>query len=305
MLAKSLSRQQTLGITHFLCIPLATSTSRPMISDAYRKIIHDPASSNIPKLYFKYPEQLHVNLGNLRLDTPQRLDRALTLLRSLDIPSILHDTFYSSASYTRSTTKTISSLNSILDVSLEGIYCDPRHQGNSKELFALYANVFGRSGLLPRVCVAIYKALSDADLVSQDPGPGLLSRNLLPSIFIGVVESKRVSTKVDRDNPYLLQMGIRKKRTAWFDATDLLNEYHDMTWAKQFRLEKLSIRKLGLQDIVRDGNLISRGYIETGSVSLPGAPTGQPEPWIEGGRYVKHRPVVPSPLYKPVTRDPN
>ena len=78
-----------------------------------------------------------------------------------------------------------------------------------------------------------------------------------------------------------------------------------MTWAKQFRLEKLSIRELGLQDIVRGGKLISRGYIEIGSVSLPGAPIGQPEPWIEGGRYIKHRRLMPSSVYKPATRDLN
>ena len=190
MLAKTLNRQQRLGITHFLCIPLATSTSRPMISDVYRKIMHDPASSNIPKPCFKYPEQLHVNLGNLRLDTPQRLDQALTLLRSLDIQSILHDTFYSSTSYTRSTTKTISSSNSILDVSLKGIHPDPRQPRNSKESFTLYASVFDKSGLLPRVCVAIYQAFSDANLVSCDPDPGLLSRRLLPGKLASVVDRK-------------------------------------------------------------------------------------------------------------------
>ena len=276
-----------------------------MISDAYRKIMHDPVSSNIPKPCFKYPEQLHINLGNLRLDTPQRLDQALTLLRSLDIQSILHDAFSSSVSYTHSTTKTISLLDSIFDVSLEGIYSDPRQQRNSKELFALRASVFGRSGLLPRVCVAIYQAFSDANLVSHESGLGLHSQKLLPGIFIVVVDTKRVDTNVDNDNPSLLKKGIRQKRQACFDATDLLNEYHDMTWAKQFRLEKLSIRKPGLQDIVRDEKLISRGYIEIGSVSLPGAPIGQPEPWIEGGRYIKHRRLMPSPFYKPLTHDLN
>ena len=71
--------------------------------------------------------------------------------------------------------------------------------------------------------------------------------------------------------------------------TGLVSKYHNVTWAKDFQLEKLSICKMGLMDIVQKDKLISRGYRETGNVPLPGTPTSQPDPRVEGATWVRDK----------------
>ena len=280
---------QDMGMTHFLCIPLSTSTSRPMFSDAYRNIMNDPLSSSIPKPAFKYPEELHISLALLNLGAPQRLDQALNLLRTRDYEGILDNTFHSYAANTQCPAKTVPSSHSILEVAVKGLYLNPLQplspHPDPKKSIHLHASVSDRSQLLPRVCADIFQMFRDADLVANNITAGSRDQvqHLLRGLFTQMVSTKRLHTIVDNLDPSSEKMDVR------FDPTDLLHKHRDLIWAEPFKLEKLSIRELGLQDIFRDGRLISRGYKEIGSVPLPGAPIVQPEPWLEGATYVKHR----------------
>ena len=278
------------NITHFLCIPLTTPTSRLLIRDASYKMMNDPLSSGIPKRSFNYPEELFINLGNLSLDTPQQLDQARTFLRGLDLQSIINTVFYLSAAYDQSTKKMTPSSDSFLDVAVEGLY--PHHpqtqpQHDFEKSLKLYARVIDRDGFLPRVCADISRPFTDAGLVIQRFGTRPPWQNLLDGIFVRVVDSNRIPKDMGKQFPRLQVEQI--KRRARFDATDLLDKYRDLVWTEHFRLERLGIYQLGLHDILRDGRFITRGYREIESVPLPGAPIGQPAPWVEGCTYVKHQ----------------
>ncbi|CAF9932261.1 MAG: hypothetical protein HETSPECPRED_008316 [Heterodermia speciosa] len=289
---------QLSGITHFLALPLTTSTSRPMISAAYRKIMDDPISSNIPKPAFHHPEQLFVYLGNLSLGTTQRINQALTVLDSLDLESMLDRRNRPSLGNQLCASKNMASSHSILEVKMHGLYLASSPSADIENTYRLHANVSNGGGLLPRFCADISESFSGANLTKYRAVQTSNSQHLLRGLTTKVVNTKTLYTTVDNENPYLTEKGIYQKKLACFDATRVLSKYHDMIWTDYFRLEKLCIYELGLFDIVRDEEVISRGYIEIGNVSLPGAPTVQPEPWIEGGRYVKRRKLPPSPLYK-------
>ena len=288
---------QRFGITHFLALPLTTSTSRQMISAAYRKIMDDPISSNIPKPAFYYPEQLRIHLGNLNLRTTQRINQALTLLGSLDLESMLDNRSRPSPGNQLCTSKNMASFHSILEVKMHGLRVFSSLPAHVENTYILKANVSNGGGLLPRFCADISESFNDAKLIRHFPEQNV-SQHLLHGLTTKVVDTRTLSTTVDNEHPSLTEKGAYLKKLACFDATRVLSKYHDMIWTDYFRLEKLCIYELGLQDIVRDEEVISRGYKEIGSVTLPGAPTVQPEPWIEGGRYVKHQRLPPSPLYK-------
>ena len=286
------------GHTHFLRIPLSTSTSRPMICEAFRKIIGDPISSTVPKAAFQYPEQLHITIGALNLHTPQRIDQALALLHSIDVGSMLENAFrppIERNSY--GGTIDLSAL-SILDVTMQGLFVHPKTWNLAKAI-DLMAKVYDVGGLLPQICADIRQRFLDAD-------PHVGFKRSLPTHFpfmpTTVVTTKRIEVGVKNAKPSSIQRGLYKKKVASFDSNSVVSKYHDMIWVKHFRLEKLELCERGLQDIVRDGKLISRGFKEIGSISLPGAPISQAEPWIKGGTYVKNRPPPPSSLYKPVSR---
>ena len=65
----------------------------------------------------------------------------------------------------------------------------------------------------------------------------------------------------------------------------LYDTYSDIAWAKDFGLEKLSLRERGLLDIVEDATIVGRGFQEVASVLLPGTMVIQPEPWTERWEY--------------------
>ena len=269
-----------------------------MICEAFRKISGDPVSSTIPKPAFQYPEQLHITIESLFLDTPQRIDQALALLHSIDVGSMLENAVRSPLDQNNYGVATDLPALSIFDVTMQGLSVAP-NTPNLADSYRLAVEVSDVGRLLPRICAAIRQSFRDQDLHRRfnRSRPTDWSSELTT-----VVTTRRVTTDVDNLNPDLIRKGFHNKRIASFDSTGVLNKYHDMIWAKHFRLEKLEICELGLQDIVRGGKLISRGYKEIGSVSLPGAPISPAEPWIKGAKYVKNRPPPPSSLYKPVSR---
>ncbi|KAL8784230.1 MAG: hypothetical protein Q9195_009129 [Heterodermia aff. obscurata] len=297
--ASRATKTQTLGLTHFLGIPLSTSTSRPMISAAYRKIMDDPVSSSIPKPAFCYPEELRIYLGTLSLGTPQRLNQALTLLGSLDLESMLDSTIRSTADYSLCTPKTMPSPHSTLEVTVQGFRYFAVQEPSPEEAYRLFAGVSDRGGFVPRLCADIAKSFRDAKLIREDSKAKIpYSQYILQGLSTKVIETKGTHTTVTNTNPCLTKKGLYRKKTSVFDATKVVNKYRDMIWTEPFTLEQLGIYEIPLQDIIRDEKVISRGYKKTGSVALPGAPTVQPETWFEGARYVKHQILPPSPLYK-------
>jgi len=80
-----------LKLTHFLCIPLATSKSRSQLSSARQRLMRDPVTSNIPTEAFVWPDTQKLVLGELSLPSDSTIATAKSLLRSLDHDSMLDE----------------------------------------------------------------------------------------------------------------------------------------------------------------------------------------------------------------------
>ena len=80
------------SLTHFICIALLTSSSRPLLQDSLRVLRENPASTGIPLRAFVPPGLLQMNLRILMsLPTPSRLAEAKKLLESLDLNSLTRE----------------------------------------------------------------------------------------------------------------------------------------------------------------------------------------------------------------------
>lgn len=76
-------------LTHFLCLPLVTPTSRPQLDTSIATLKHDLASTGtIPPEAVRPVGTLHLTLGVMSLD-PSQLDAALAHLGSLDLQKLL------------------------------------------------------------------------------------------------------------------------------------------------------------------------------------------------------------------------
>lgn len=78
-------------LTHFLCIPLATSKSRSQLSGARQRLMRDPITSKIPTEAFVWPDTQRLTLGELSLQSDSKILKAKSLLKGLDLDNMLDE----------------------------------------------------------------------------------------------------------------------------------------------------------------------------------------------------------------------
>lgn len=76
------------GITHFLRLPLSTYISRPQINESYKQVMNHPVASHIPKQAFLPHSRLHLNLGQLDLESDERYDAAVRHLQKINLENL-------------------------------------------------------------------------------------------------------------------------------------------------------------------------------------------------------------------------
>ncbi|KAJ5054158.1 uncharacterized protein L3040_000440 [Drepanopeziza brunnea f. sp. 'multigermtubi'] len=81
-------------LTHFLCIPLVTAASKPQLQSALSAFTSKASSPNdplarIPEKAIRPLGTLHLTLGVMSLLTPERIEAALAVLRTLNLQEIL------------------------------------------------------------------------------------------------------------------------------------------------------------------------------------------------------------------------
>lgn len=280
------------GVTHFLGIPLSTPVSRPQYERACRKVMNDFVSSDIPKNSFMYPEELRLHLGALGLGTADRVSKAQDLLANLDLRDMIRNASPSLASSGGvGQNSEASSGGHGLRVTMQGFSISENQDlAMSRKL---QVQVSDQGGVLPRLRWHIHKLFKDKHFVEPSQSDRWIQEDP-DRTYANVISAYIIPTLVPNQNKALIAKGIYQNMKAIFDTTGIYHKYQDLIWAKDFNLERLSIYETGLQDILRDGKLISRGYKEIASIPFPGAPRNRSEPRIEGGVYVRHRPIQPS-----------
>lgn len=161
LLAKNLiTFKQQASLTHFLRIPMAVGNSYSRMEEAHRRLKQDPCFHIIPKAALTHLDNLHYTIGELRLDTPQRIHAACELLRSLEkgrwyqIAKVLED---GAIQATRSLSVVPNTQSQPFKVDLVGIGGPlARFAPDLSASMLLYTYIQESTGLLQDFCYGLY-----------------------------------------------------------------------------------------------------------------------------------------------------
>ena len=281
------------GTTHFLRIPLSTIISRPQIYKSYKQAMNNPVASGIPKEAFLPHSQLHINLGQLDLDSDERYNAAIRHLQNRNLEELYQGIL-----------KRRQEKNSGFDT-LEhkhrGILADFRGIANYSnhtkldDCMILWAPVIDHANVLSTFCYIITLSFWHAGLLRLNPDQ--LDRLKSPrEPYTNLIATRYMDSNEVNYNPELVSEGNYRTMRLRFNATGLWREYFDFPWARNFQLEKLSICEMGLKNIYNKGKLVGAGYKEVANVPLPGASSVSTGPDLEG-ETMGRRPKVAKPVW--------
>ena len=251
---------QVHNLTHFICIPLLTSSSRPLLEHSLGVLRESPASAGIPSRAFVPPGMLQISLGiPMSLPTPSRFAEAKKLLESLDLNSLTRELLkpsrreHSISEQFLELEKSLS-LSSVsnmtqplpLHITLSSLVATPvRHQDiKILTFFASCHDPTSRVGHLRNNLTIIFAA---AGLFDQSSLHSLhcirLKENELyiPGVSLITMKGIRGNLVPSRTEP-----GKVKDYKPNIDSRDLTRTFKDFVWAENIRLERLSICPLGV-----------------------------------------------------------
>lgn len=260
-------------LTHFLCIPLVTPTSRPQLSASLTAFRTDPLNSTIPQAAIRPLGTLHLTLGVMSLLTPARVTSALDLLKSLDVATLLSAAAQPSPldAKASNSTPTAASLPppagdseggdasaasphptvKALEITLRGLVS--MHDPTSTSV--VYAAPVDASGQLGRFCQALKDAFGSAGLLVPDTRPLLLHATMVNTVYVPGV----------RKGGGGAGHGKRKARLT-MDVRDVLDRYADTTWMEGCRVEKIAVCRMGAKKDLQTGEEL---YVVEGEVDVP------------------------------------
>lgn len=277
------------GITHFLRIPFATSRSIPQLLHSLGQVAQDPIAVALPRAAWSTPDELHYSVGPLSLGKPGRLDRAIRLLRELNMDRISETIAGSSGTNVSKKTAYHSAQAPI--VSLQGLGISPADNKVLRSTKVLSCDFGETRPFLEQFRLIVSKVFQDADLMQ-------VSYQMSKPMILKVMSLTYQRTDLPNDKPTM--KGRHFFLCPSFDASDLVAKYRDFKWTIDFPLERLCISELGLKDIVRNGEVVGTGYHDIASVPLPGSvSSGAPDrnsndTYIKAAKTIKKsHPVCP------------
>jgi activating signal cointegrator complex subunit 1 len=175
----------------------------------------------------------------MSLLTPERIESALTLLKSLDLKAMLSNA-------TGSTKEKEKDESPSLRITLKGL--QSMHAPVSTS--TLYVPPVESPSLLS-FCQQLKDAFTAAELLTPDKRPLLLHATIVNTIYV----------------PGFKKYGGhgKKKAKLTIDAEDLLEEWEDFTWMENVRVEKVAVCRMG----AKKGEHGEERYEEEGSVEMP------------------------------------
>ncbi|EED24460.1 conserved hypothetical protein [Talaromyces stipitatus ATCC 10500] len=161
-------------LTHFLCLPLVSETSLPLLENSINKFKHDlllaqKAGGDHPSEWLPplFPDSairplgtVHLTLGVMSLTSPTRVDEAVDFLKSLKVHEILQEV----QSELKDQNNTAQDFNNPISVSLESLSPLPK----AKVATVLYASPVDPTSRLYPFAVKIRQAFVDAGFIEQD-----------------------------------------------------------------------------------------------------------------------------------------
>lgn len=279
-----MSRRQKHNLTHYICYPLVTASSRPLLQRSMGLLRDNPASANFPSGAFVPLDTLHLNAGiNMSLPTSGRFADAEKLLRSLDLNSLT--TELSAPSFEKRSVRqkfldierSLSLSAAIpmtrplpLHLTLRGLHATPRDLLGLIPV-KLYAQCHESTSRLRHLCnnlAIIFAAAGLYDPSSEHP----FRRNRLKTTGSPLENVSLIKTSFIRSAgvvPSPIQPGkLQQKPAPIIEPRELVRVFRDFVWAENIKLDRLSICPLGLYKRIRKEGSKAR-LCEECSVPLP------------------------------------
>jgi activating signal cointegrator complex subunit 1 len=291
-------------LTHFLCLPLVTPSSRPQLETSI-ETFRSHVSPNQPEQTTNvatriHPKAirpvgvLHCTLGVMSLDGPT-LQKAIDLLQNLDINSLLSSASPTSnpslpTPWTLIPTKSNkpATHGQPITISLTGL--SSMHSPTNTSI--LYIPPSDPTQRLYPFCLSLQKLFQNEGLLLPDNRELKLHATIVNTIYAkgrkkragpkrkgshggepspgsgepgGLVKGKE-DDEEDRSQGH----GPHSNAPLKFDARRLLEEYKNFVWAEGVVLDRIAICEMGAKKLLGvDGEVVGEEYTEVASVGLP------------------------------------
>lgn len=282
-------------LTHFLCLPLVTSASRPQWQASLKKFQDDVSgvySSTLCPEMIRPPGTIHITIGVMSLPTLEFEQAARALLHGDDVARCLRESMKPNNTETalsneeiadeqkNPTHEVISTLQNIgsPSTSTTASTCPPplsplitsfsglQAMGSPTSTSILFAAPTDPDSRIRQLCVSVQGIFQAANLMVQENRPLKLHATILSTIYAPKSRRQPQAAKLTSE-------AEPKKRKVWrkhfkFDAGEILEQYAESEWAIDVRLEKLSLCRMGAQKVVVNGELVDQEYEEVDCVLL-------------------------------------
>lgn len=256
------SKHEIFGLTHFLCIPIATPHSMPQLEQTLHRFKIDPSTSKIPSGSYRPLQTLHIPIEVFSLPTAGRIAAACHHLRSLDIDGLLRKQPEGASRSKRGVREVqqkvppvnqgshpyasaVDSISPPFTVTLRGVRCrsseEPASQLFSRFLKTPYIDSTSRLGpLLDHIRRYFHVA------GFQVPG-------LIPEYYgyITFLDTQHASSRPKTVVPHYKQANrIGRALSPLLETKDIIQKFENFVFAEDIRLERLSLCELGLQKAI-------------------------------------------------------
>ncbi|KAK4634727.1 hypothetical protein CLAFUW4_00900 [Fulvia fulva] len=288
------------ALTHFLCLPLVTKTSRPQLEHslklfktAVRPMRQDDAieaqsddddtdkATSAPDIHHKAirpVDTLHCTLGVMSLK-PEQLVAAITCLETLDVIACLQgqgqaipetDELPNTGHPSLDRPPTTAPIQA-LKVNLKGL--ESMHAPEKTSI--LYSAPKDDSDRLYPFCLAVQKLFKDKGFLVDDDRKLKLHATIVNTIYAKGRQRrrpKRDAMPQASSGSGNTEQGHGAKANALLkiDARPVIEQYKDFVWAEDVVLDRMAICEMGAKkSLDAAGNVIDERYTEVASIALP------------------------------------
>ncbi len=236
------------------------------MEDAHRRLKQDRCFHVIPKAALTHLDNLHYTIEELRLDSPQRVNAACELLRSLEkdrwhqVAKVLED---GAIQATRPISLVPIAQSQPFKVNLVGIGGSLAHRfaPDLSASMRLYTYIQESTGLLQEFCYGLYSIFCFEGFGVSDP-TNVSAKRPLNIRIASTRESSRSKTRVPKRGP-------KEYRLMRFDARDIYDRYQNSAWVEDVLLQEIRISGIG-RPRNSDKSLQHHTFSDIATAALPG-----------------------------------
>lgn len=258
-------------VTHFLCIPLLDSASRPRFRASIQPLLRHPALANVPTTAFRPPGVVHLPLEAFDLATREQFTAFTGFLERLDIVDILeaaaicckNGVKFNAQKYWSERTplkrpfsnrRSAMRASTPLVVLISGLRCK---EGKEAATDSLSVYVIDPTYRLVPLYDSLRVALHSAGFLRHTTGrDGLRMREQAKRQAASkhAVKILRMFPKRGEIVPCVHLPGLYRSRDApRFDARGALAKFQNHSWLENVRLGKISLCRRGLTKKLSEG----------------------------------------------------